>query len=520
MPRPPSPREKAASQILTVRRRGTEPDLDTQHWLDNPAKFVDYELPGLDLTFYQYEILEATGTYLRWAIKGPRGLGKTAIGALKVLHFVKSREAMGIDWKLATTSGRFAQLKYYLWPEIHKWNMRLRHPLSDKQLLTMEIGGKYGRAFAASPARPELIEGIHADSVFVLFDEAKMIQPGLFDSIEGAALNAESQETHIGALSTPGAPIGRFYDIHARRPGFEDWYVRSVTLDEAIEAGRVTESEVDRMAALWGRTSALFRQHVLGEFAADDDEALIPLAWVEAANARWRDWDDDERPGLDDEDARFRWGVDVARHGKDQTVLAKFLSDRILVEINRERFTDNVSDLGDRVAAMMTEADEVTVDADGMGAGTADRLRTLIGDDRVTVFHGAPRPEGWVDATGEKEAHNTRAAAWWSLRERLNPAADPVLALPPDDGLIGDLTGPRAVYDTGGRIKIEKKEDTKKRLGRSPDAGDAVVMGLWVPPRVLGDEYAGLAPSASTGGKHKPDLSMLPASARKSMGYS
>jgi hypothetical protein len=32
---------------------------------------------------------------------------------------------------------------------------------------------------------------------------------------------------------------------------------------------------------------------------------------------------------------------------------------------------------------------------------------------------------------------------------------------------------------SNGRIKIESKDDIKKRLGRSPDKGDAVVMRFW-----------------------------------------
>jgi hypothetical protein len=47
--------------------------------------------------------------------------------------------------------------------------------------------------------------------------------------------------------------------------------------------------------------------------------------------------------------------------------------------------------------------------------------------------------------------------------------------LPPDASLVADLTAP--TYEIkGGKIQVESKENVCKRLGRSTDRGDAVVM--------------------------------------------
>jgi rubrerythrin len=51
--------------------------------------------------------------------------------------------------------------------------------------------------------------------------------------------------------------------------------------------------------------------------------------------------------------------------------------------------------------------------------------------------------------------------------------------LPPDDLLTGDLTTPHWRVMSGGRIQVESKDDIRKRLGRSTDDGDAVVMAMW-----------------------------------------
>lgn len=52
------------------------------------------------------------------------------------------------------------------------------------------------------------------------------------------------------------------------------------------------------------------------------------------------------------------------------------------------------------------------------------------------------------------------------------------IELPPDELLTGDLCAPK-YEDKGakGIIVVESKDEVKKRLGRSPDSADAVVMG-------------------------------------------
>ena len=82
------------------------------------------------------------------------------------------------------------------------------------------------------------------------------------------------------------------------------------------------------------------------------------------------------------------------------------------------------------------------------------------------------------------EFKNRRSEAWWKFREALDPNSKSFqeIALPPDNELLADLTAPTFDVDTGG-IFIEPKDNIIKRLGRSPDCGDAVVMNYNIDTR-------------------------------------
>jgi hypothetical protein len=479
------------AEFLDSIRRSLPSGSDT-HWLYDPVGFARDAIawpPGHQLTSYQAEILAHVPTERRVAVRGPHGLGKSTANALAVLWFAVTRDAAGIDWKCPTTAGAWRQLEHYLWPEIHKWARRLRWdiigrpPFSERsELLGLHLKLRHGAAFAVASDQPALIEGVHADSVLYIFDESKSIIPGTFDAAEGAFSAARDEglpEAFALAQSTPGEPGGRFYEIHKRQPGLEDWWVRHVTLAEAIHAGRVSEHWSVQRGRQWGTGSALFHNRVLGEFASADEDGVIPLAWVEQAVDRWRAWDEAGRP---DPGGPRVVGVDVARSGADRTVLA-LRHDWTTAELRRYHLEDTMATTG-RVRGILdgwgakpgSRDARASVDVIGIGAGVVDRLRELhLPVEPFNASEGTKRK----DSTGELGFTNVRSAAWWAMRELLDPTAGQPIALPPDDLLIGDLTAPHWRVLSGGRIQVESKDDIRKRLGRSTDSGDAVIQAYW-----------------------------------------
>ncbi len=209
-----------------------------------------------------------------------------------------------------------------------------------------------------------------------------------------------------------------------------------------------------------------------GDFQAmreDDQAQLIPRAWVDEAIARWQPVPPPNVP-------MCAIGVDVAAGGKDSTVLAcrydGYFMD--LVE-GPGRDTPTGSDVAALVAKYRRNNAEVIIDMQG-GYGGAVYERLM--DNGVTAykFKGAEKAMGQTQS-GSLKFVNKRSEAYWRVREALDPdqpGGSPVM-LPPDQKLAAQLCSVHFTMTAQG-IAAEDKISVVKRLGRSPDRADAVVM--------------------------------------------
>lgn len=460
-------------------------------YIDDPCGFVteciawkkaENEHP----TDYQLDILSTLNSDHRLAVRAGHGSGKSCVASWSVLHFALTREALGIDWKVVTTASAWRQLIHYLWPEIHKWAMRINwHTVGrgefipKEELSTRRISLRHGSAFPVASNRSDLIEGAHADHMLYVFDESKVIPEATWVSAEGAMV---SETAWWLAISTPGEPVGKFYHIHVRREGTEDWTVRHVKMEEALRAGRLSEKWVEDRKKEWGENSSIFQNRVLGEFAESEEDNLIPLSWVEAAIERWKHWNRDNQ----DVTVTFKsdqLGVDVARGGADKSVIAKRVGYTI-TELQKYNYDDTM-ELAGRVAPLLAvhSPSIAYIDVVGLGAGVYDRLSEQFSN-RVYSFHPQEKTD-FRDAADIWEFKDVYSAAWWNIRELLDPSnprkLEKLAAIPPDDQLLEELTAVKYSYRSDGKIQVEPKEKTKEVIGRSPDTADAVVMAFWEP---------------------------------------
>lgn len=455
-------------------------------------------------TFYQDEVLDTLLPKKRIAVRGPHGLGKTTFVAWLVLWFALTRD--GEDWKVLTTASAWRQLTKYLWPEITKWVRKLdwekigRAPFSERtELLQTRLKLDTGEAFALASDNFASNEGAHADHLLYIFDEGKAIPDDTFDAAEGAFMGSATVEAYAVVISTPGEPVGRFYDIHKRKPGYEDWYTRHITLEDSIKAGRIDRDKAEQRKRQWGENSALYKNRVEGEFWASDEEGVVPLAWVALAVERWHEWNDNGKQfGV------FKAvGVDVGGGGgakADLTVFArrfdapvKYVEDGVTYQktlklvpfLEKNNNEDTMETTGRTAGILKKYGGRAVIDVNGIGAGVVSRLRELQSDggtfDKEVEIVGfmASESSSMTDISGEMGYKNKRTAAWWNFREMLDPSNNHEVAIPPDDALIGDLCAPHKKPESGGRLRMETKKEIYERIGKSTDEGDAVVQAFF-----------------------------------------
>lgn len=223
-----------------------------------------------------------------------------------------------------------------------------------------------------------------------------------------------------------------------------------------------------RSALLSGNWSAML---------TDDAYQVIPRSWVKAAQARWTP----EVPE-DVKNERAMIGCDVARGGEDQTVNAPRRG-RYFYRL--EKHPGRSTPDGDSVVGLLRILNielggaRINIDVIGVGASAYDIGSQDRGDQ--VALNIAPvnfaESSSAIDRSGTLKFINKRAECYWRLREALDPKDGDNLALPPDSELEADLCAARWEMQTNG-IKIESKENIKKRLGRSPDCADAIALSL------------------------------------------
>ena len=413
---------------------------------------------------YQEEALTKLVEERRVSLRGPHGFGKTALAAWSILWFGATRP---IDTKIPTTASVWRQLEKFLWPEIRKW-----HRLCDwnkwadmggmvPEMFTLKMKvGEGCEAFALAADNAADIEGAHGTNLLYVFDESKTIPVEMWDAAEGAFATGDA---YWLAISTPGERGGRFYDIHRKAHGLENWWTRHVKVEEAVAAGRINPDWVESTRKQWGEDSPVFQARVLGEFPDQESDALISLAWVTAA--REQEVEPTGEPNV---------GCDIARFGTDDSSMIGRQGDVVL---GAETWHGN--DTMQTTGKIKNRGWKANVDVIGVGAGVVDRLK-----EQGFPVNGVNVGESAID---KEHFKNLRAELYWNLRDRFKDGEIDLSRIQQNvyDRLSGELTSIKYKYTSKGQIQIEAKKEMKKRLGRSPDLADALMLAFAPEPQPI-----------------------------------
>lgn len=457
----------------------------------------------------QVEIVNSVRDNRKTAVHSCHDAGKSFIAA-RVAAWWLDNHPTGEAF-VVTSAPTFPQVRAILWREI-----RRAHKKGDLRGRVNQTEWHLGDEIVAYGRKPadydeNAFQGIHARYVLAILDEACGIPPALWTGVEAITTNDDSR---ILAIGNPDDPSSEFATVCRPDSGWhvirvdglatpnvdkatmaaaldaegygqrnaEEARAREELLQDCPDVREVVPDELRYLllspgwiadkAKRWGVTSPLFVAKVRGEFPDTSAGSVIPLSWVRTAQRRHADRD----IAADRIGPLTGAGVDVADEGEDRTVIAYrhgWRIDRVdVVPPGDPMHTAN------HVRAVVSGV--AIVDGIGVGSGVVARLREL-GRPVVAFIASQSHPE-MTDQTGELGFLNDRAAAWWALREMLDPINGLPIELPDDEELAAELTAPKWEIKAGGKIKIESKDDIRDRLGRSTDLADAVIQSFWQDP--------------------------------------
>lgn len=442
-------------------------------YADNPVGFAR-EVLGIDPWSRQIEVLDAVAQHNRVAVRSGQKVGKSTTMSALALWWVATRHRA----RVVFTAPSSRQVRQILWHELRRLHRGARIQLGGELFEMPERGLQFpdGREVVGfSTNEPERMAGISGPELMFLVDEASGVDEVIFEAVKGNLVGG-------GRLVLTGNPTrtsGTFFEAFGAKGAL--WHQLHISslespnvTGEAAIPGLARAEDIAEMGADFGEESAAYSVRVLGNFPLQGDDVVITLALVDAAR---ESWDAIMRDGgrTFQTLGALECGVDVARFGDDESVIVCRRGNVALPPITM-RGAD-VMAVAQRVRQVVAEhstANEraiVRVDTVGVGGGVADALRQ---DGSLTVVdvNASAAP------TNATKFQRTREELWFTLRDWLKAGG----ALPPDRKLEGELVAPRFSYSPSGKLIVEPKDETKKRLRRSPDRADALALAVYAPP--------------------------------------
>ncbi len=443
---------------------------------------------GVRLDRKQRRILESMQIHRRISVRSGHAAGKDYVAAVGSLCFLY----LNIPSKVINTAPTDRQVINIMMSEIGRIyrnsKINLGGDLWTHRITFSEDSDWFLLGFKTKDKKPEDWTGFHSPNLMVVVTEASGIDQITFEAIEGILTG----NSRLVLIFNPNRTTGEAYQS-TRSPLYEKFKLNCLNavnvrakkilipgqvdfewIDEKIRKPgwviEISEGEANRDAldfeweGKWYRPNDLFLVKVMGEFPRATEDTLIPLSWVELANDRWQDL---QGRG----EGKLKLGVDVAGMGRDLTVFA-FRRGDVIERLKAYSKQDHMITVGKIKNELVKEDDTAFVDSLGEGAGVYSRLA----EQKVNALgvKASESAKKLTDMTEQRTFANMRAYLYWAIRDALDPAFGGELALPPIDELTQDLTEVHWSTRSNGDIIIEEKDEIKKRLGRSPDYGDAV----------------------------------------------
>lgn len=447
------------------------------YW-DDPVAFAE-DMLGFDPDEWQRAVMMDVAEFRFTSVRSGQGVGKTGLEAALAIWFLCCRP----NPRVVCTAPTKQQLNDVLWAEVAKWleSSMVGNLLKWTKTKVYMIGHeKRWFATARTANKPENMQGFHEDHMLFIVDEASGVADPIMEAIQGTLSGEDNKMLLCG---NPTRTSGYFYDSHNR----DRRLFRTHRVDSR-DSKRTSKENIQMLIDKYGADSDVVRVRVYGEFPKAEADAFIALELAElAANATVELHGD-----------TLHLGVDVARFGDDETVIAPRIGNKVF-KLRCYNKQDTMVTAGRVISAAREmlkqhaslKRVEIKVDDSGVGGGVTDRLNEVIREERLNGWRVTPINNGSKPTRNEEEHYENRGTETWAyLRDLLQesfskhiqgqPAA---IELPNDDRLVTQLSQRKYRMTSKGKLAIERKEEMKKRGLDSPDRVDAVVLAFAPPER-------------------------------------
>lgn len=425
----------------------------------NPI-FYSKRVLGSALWKKQQEIAQSVGVNKYTAVRSCFGAGKTKVAADIVLWFLSIHQPS----KVITTAPTWLQVEKLLWAEIAKSYHNARVPIGGRLLTTELKVDDDWFALGLSPKidvdrEAERFQGFHAPYVLVIIDEAAGVDTKLWQAARGLILNDNCRFLAIG---NPGSPIGDFFNCF-KDPLWNPIHISAfvtpnVVAGKEVIPGLVTREWIEDRKKDWGESNPLYISKVLAEFPEEAEDVLILLSWVDAA-----------KNAILEASGPKGLGVDVARFGTDWTVITAIHGSKVL-EIKAFQGKDTMQTVGWTINTMRKwdiPAHSTCIDDVGVGGGVTDRLHE--------EGHMVQPVNAGAKTEDPGQFFNLSAEMHWAMRKRFETGN---IDIPDNEQLLSQLPARKYSMTSKNQIKIESKDEMKKRGLKSPDFADSLVLAI------------------------------------------
>ena len=401
------------------------------------------------------------------AVRSCHDSGKSFIAArIGLIYLLTNADSL-----VVTTAPGWTQVKEILWREIGSayGEMGSFQDVfginADMGTTKLNISNDWFAIGLATKKEGEAIEvaermlGFHSKTgkILVIVDEGSGVMEPVWGAIDGLLTSDKAQLLTIG---NPYRKTGSFAKLFTQRGvrkiHITDTDTPNIKENKVIIPGLMSPVYPQEMADKYGIDSNIYRIKVKGEFPTAETDTLIPVDDIEKAFAR----------NISSDDKKVL-GVDVARYGDAFTVLVVRQGKKVLRKEKHGK--ESTMETVGRVMRMMEDEDikakDVNIDDIGVGGGVVDRLQEKgYGVNGVNV--------GMV-ADDDDHFKNIRAEIYWSIKSWIKGSD-----LPEGDEDFYQLSNIKYKWSSEkkGQLKIESKDDMRKRGLESPDTADALAL--------------------------------------------